>query len=47
MIAEGALDGIDAIYGMHNWPYNNVGYCLAIKGPMMSEYTSIRVKLIK
>ncbi|VUD47601.1 putative hydrolase YxeP [Thalassocella blandensis] len=36
MIAEGALKGIDAIYGWHNWPAVPLGQAICPDGPVMS-----------
>lgn len=36
MIAEGALKGIDEIYGWHNWPAIPYGQAVCPEGPVMS-----------
>lgn len=36
MIADGALDGIDEIYGWHNWPAIPYGEALCPDGPVMA-----------
>jgi hippurate hydrolase len=46
MVAEGCLDGVNEVYGFHNWPSHPVGYLLVKPGPMMSEVTIINLKLI-
>ena len=42
MIAEGALDGVDEIYGMHNWPQAPMGTLRTIAGPCMAQVASFR-----
>lgn len=36
MIEDGALDGVDEIYGMHNWPGAPLGSLRTIAGPCMA-----------
>ena len=45
MIKDGCLDGVDEIYGLHNWPTHPVGYCMVKSGAMMSEVTVIELKI--
>jgi amidohydrolase len=37
MVAEGALDGVDEIYGLHNWPGYPKGEVRVVAGPTMAE----------
>ena len=41
MIKEGALDGVDEVYGFHNWPWEKPGKMYVKKGFMMSCITDI------
>ena len=45
MIKEGCLEGVDEVYGFHNWPTHPVGYLLIQPGVVMSEVTIINVKI--
>lgn len=45
MIKEGCLDGVDEVYGYHNWPTRTVGNLMIRVGPMMSEVTCINVTI--
>ena len=45
MIEEGCLEGVDEVYGFHNWPTYPIGYCLVKPGPMMSEMTIITLTI--
>ena len=46
MIEEGVLDGVDEIYGYHNWPVDLPGKIFVKEGPVMAESTTIRLKVI-
>lgn len=37
MIWEGCLDGVDEIYGWHNWPAWNLGHLVVRPGPVMAH----------
>jgi len=43
MIKEGALEGVDEIYGMHNWPGIPVGQLRTISGPCMAHVTEFEI----
>lgn len=45
MVAEGALDGVAAVYGLHNWPGFPKGQVLVQPGPMMAETHTIELVL--
>ncbi|WP_210397331.1 N(2)-acetyl-L-2,4-diaminobutanoate deacetylase DoeB2 [Motiliproteus sediminis] len=45
MIAEGALEGIDCIYGWHNWPAIPFGQAVCPDGPVMSGNGSFKITL--
>jgi metal-dependent amidase/aminoacylase/carboxypeptidase family protein len=45
MIKDGCLEGVDEVYGCHNWPSHPVGYCIVKSGAMMSEGTQIDLKI--
>lgn len=46
MIEEGCLEGVDEVYGFHNWPTHPVGYCLVKPGPMMAEMNVLEIEII-
>lgn len=43
LIASGALDGIDAVYGLHVWPTLPSGAIGVLPGPMMAASDHIRI----
>ena len=43
MIEEGALDGVDEVYGMHNWPQQPLGTCQTIVGPCMATVAEFEI----
>eukprot|EP01089_Gocevia_fonbrunei_P001509 TRINITY_DN113_c0_g1_i1.p1 TRINITY_DN113_c0_g1~~TRINITY_DN113_c0_g1_i1.p1 ORF type:complete len:406 (+),score=69.50 TRINITY_DN113_c0_g1_i1:81-1298(+) len=43
MINEGCLDGVDEVYGMHNWPALKVGELITTVGPCMAHVTEFSV----
>jgi hippurate hydrolase len=45
MIREGALDGIDEIYGCHNWPRFEFGTLRAVAGPTMAKVAVFSVRV--
>lgn len=45
MIADGALDGIDLIYGYHNWPAIPFGRAVCPDGPIMSGNGTFHITL--
>ncbi|MFV8816096.1 N(2)-acetyl-L-2,4-diaminobutanoate deacetylase DoeB2 [Haliea sp. E17] len=45
MIAEGALDGIDRIFGWHNWPAIPLGKAACPDGPVMSGNGTFEITL--
>ena len=46
MIEEGALDGIDAIYGWHNWPAVPYGQAMCPDGPVMSANSLFTIRVL-
>lgn len=46
MVEEACLEGVEEVYGFHNWPTHPVGYCMVKKGAMMSEITQIMLEII-
>lgn len=38
MIYEGCLDGVDEVYGFHQWPTDEMGQVWVKPGPMMYNY---------
>jgi len=45
MIKEGALDGVDEVYGFHNYPWEKPGKLYVKKGPMLAGITEIAVTI--
>jgi amidohydrolase len=45
MVAEGALDGIDEIYGLHNWPGYPRGELRVIAGPIMAQVHGFEISV--
>lgn len=45
MIDDGALEGVDVIYGWHNWPAIAYGQAVCPDGPVMSGNGTFRVTL--
>ncbi len=45
MIEDGALDGVDEIYGWHNWPAIKFGKAICPDGPIMSGNASFFVEV--
>ena len=45
MIEDGALEGIDVIYGWHNWPAMPVGKAICPDGPVMSGNGTFTIEL--
>lgn len=46
MIDDGALDGVDVVFGWHNWPGLPLGRALCPDGPVMSANGTFEVRLI-
>ncbi|CAN8139179.1 Amidohydrolase [uncultured Thiomicrorhabdus sp.] len=45
MIEDGALDGVDEIYGWHNWPALEFGTAVCPDGPIMSGNGGFEIKV--
>lgn len=45
MVAEGALQGIEEVYGLHNWPGFPHGELRVAAGPVMAEEHILRITL--
>jgi len=43
MIEEGALDGVDAVFGLHLWQSLPTGVLGIVKGPMMAQADDFRI----
>lgn len=43
MIADGALEGVDAIFGWHNWPTIPFGKAVCAAGPLMAANGSFKI----
>jgi amidohydrolase len=43
MVEEGALDGVDAVFGLHLWQSFPTGKIGVIKGPMMAQADNFRI----
>ena len=46
MINEGVLDGVDEIYGIHLWNYQNVGEIGVKDGPIMAAADIFEIDII-
>lgn len=45
MIRDGALEGVDRIYGLHGWPGLPIGQIYVRSGPLMAGNAEIRIKI--
>ena len=45
MIKEGCLEGVDEVYGYHNWPAFTMGHLLVKPGPVMAHTTELRITI--
>lgn len=45
MIAEGALDGVDAVFGLHLWQSLPTGVAACVQGPMMAASDEFTITL--
>lgn len=45
MVAEGALEGIEAVYGWHNWPAIPVGHAVCPDGAVMAANGTFRIAI--
>lgn len=45
MIEEGVLEGMDEVYGMHNWPEAPLGELRTIPGPCMATVTTMSMTI--
>lgn len=45
MLAEGALAGVDEVYGLHNWPGFPKGEVRVAAGPVMAAVQTVRIQL--
>lgn len=43
MVAEGALEGVDEIYGLHNWPGYPRGELRTVPGPIMAQVSTFEI----
>ena len=46
LIKQGCLDGVDEVYGFHNWPIGNFGEILCRPGPVMSKVTTLKITIV-
>lgn len=46
MVAEGAMDGVDAVFGLHGWPTLPVGTVGVRPGPMMASAQDFAIEVI-
>ncbi len=45
MIQQGCLEGVDEVYGFHNWPVGKFGDLWCKEGPVMSQISIIKVTI--
>ena len=46
MIAEGALEGVDSIFGLHLWQLLPTGVVGLVKGPMMAQPDKLTIRVL-
>ncbi len=46
MVKDGCLNGVDEVYGFHQWPTAPLGELWCQQGPVMSEITILEIKII-
>ncbi len=46
MIKEGCLEGVDEVYGYHNVPNFDEGDIRVIEGPISSNSTVVKIRVI-
>lgn len=46
MIKEGCLNGVQEVYGLHNWPTIPVGEVRVCPGPIMAQSTEFRITVV-
>ncbi len=45
MVDEGALEGVDEIYGLHNWPTAPLGSLRVVDGPTMAHVCTVTITI--
>lgn len=45
MVAQGALDGVDEVYGLHNWPPFPLGHVRVCPGPLMAQTRELDITI--
>jgi len=45
MIEKGCLEGVNEIYGFHNWPSGKLGDLWCKEGPVMAKYTELNIRI--
>jgi metal-dependent amidase/aminoacylase/carboxypeptidase family protein len=45
MIADGCMDGVDEVYGYHNWPSVPLGHMWIAEGPVMGHPSEFKIKV--
>lgn len=46
MVAAGAVEGLDQIYGLHNWPGFPLGEVRVAPGPAMAAVTNLEIRVV-
>ncbi|MCB0277060.1 MAG: amidohydrolase [Calditrichaeota bacterium] len=46
MIEDGALEGVDEVYGLHVWPYNPTGTVQICEGPALAQPDDFDIQII-
>lgn len=46
MVAEGCMEGVDEVYGYHNWPSEKAGKLWVMPGPIMTAIVKLTIKII-
>ncbi|KAJ1636813.1 peptidase M20, partial [Pavlovales sp. CCMP2436] len=45
MIADGCMEGVDEVYGYHNWPSVPLGHMWITEGPIMGHPSEFKIKI--
>ena len=46
MVEKGCLEGVNEVYGFHNWPVGKFGDIWCKEGPVMAQATINKIKII-
>jgi hippurate hydrolase len=46
MVQEGCMEGVDEVYGFHNWPTSKAGELWILPGAVMSSIVILKIRII-